>query len=411
MDPVNSKFKDFVQLYAQESVDKLLLSFSGKCEFDLKLAVSTIEVRRRLQKKVPEWAATEGMVFPNTVSAEQCSSYITALFKQRFFNKNTSVFDLTGGLGVDSYYISKASKNVIMCERDNLLSECAEHNFRILGAHNIVVENISTSESSISGLFKKYSETESNRNDIIAYIDPSRRGSGGERLRSLRNYEPDLIDIKDSILKHSGKIIAKISPMEDISELMREVKGCKRLHIVSVHDECKEIILEIDDFNKEIDIGEIPVEAWNYTKDDKWESVSWTLNEEREIDSVITTPVVDMYLYEPNSSIMKGGAYKVVANRYSVGKADKSSHIYFSDKFIANFPGRIFLIEAIYNFNKKCLAEISSRYPRASISTRNFPLSPVTLRNRLKINEGEKFHIFGTTLPHNLKKLIVCSKI
>ncbi len=411
MFPVDSKFKEFVKLHAQESVDKLLLSFSGKCEFDLKLAVSTIEVRRRLQKKVPEWAATEGMVFPNTVSAEQCSSYITALFKQRFFNKNTSVFDLTGGLGVDSYYISKASKNVIMCERDSLLSECAEHNFRILGAHNIVVENISSSESSISGLFKKHSESESNRNDIVTYIDPSRRGSGGERLRSLRNYEPDLIDIKDEILKYSGKIIAKISPMEDISEIMREVKGCNRLHIVSVHDECKEIILEIDDFNNEVEIGEIPVEAWNYTKEDKWESVSWTLNEEREIDSVITTPVIDMYLYEPNSSIMKGGAYKVVANRYSVGKADKSSHIYFSDKLITNFPGRIFLIEAIFDFNKKGLAEISSRYPRASISTRNFPLSPVTLRNRLKINEGEQFHIFGTTLPHNFKKLIVCSKI
>jgi hypothetical protein len=245
----------------------------------------------------------------------------------------------------------------------------------------------------------------------MVYIDPSRRKKGGKRIYSITDYEPDLLKIKADIQKNSSQLLVKISPMEDVSQTLKLVEGCRELYIISVNNECKELLLLIDPDYTNVKWENVPLEAWNLKRDGQWESLRWTIEEETNTKVELLAPEAGMYLYEPNSSLIKGGAFKVTSERFSLGKADKSSHLYFSKEFRSNFQGKSFKIIDIYNFGKGDLAEIRGRYPKASISVRNFPLPAEELRKKLKIEEGEEFHIFGTTLPLSQKKLIVCKKV
>lgn len=408
---VDNNFTDFVDNNMDKEPDKLLFSYSGKCKIDLRLAVSTIEGRKRMLKKVPEWGKNREIVYPSLLSVEQCSSWHTATFKQRFFKGASLAFDLTGGLGIDSYYISKVCKEVVMFERDPLLCSAAIHNFKVSGVSNINVQNYDVSPSSLNTQLNKHIKSKESVYRVITYIDPSRRKSGGKRVYSITDYEPDLLKIKDDILKNSDQLLVKISPMEDISQILKLINGCKELYIISVHNECKELLLLIDSKQNNHNWDKVPIEAWNLKRDGQWESSRWTIDEEIKMEIEYLAPKSGMYLYEPNSSLIKGGAFKVTAERFSLGKADKSSHLYFSKDLIPDFQGKSFKIIDIYNFGKGDQAEIRGCYPKASISVRNFPLPAEELRKKLKIEEGEEFQIFGTILPLNQKKLIVCKKV
>lgn len=408
---VDNNFFDFVDNNMDKEPDKLLFSYSGKCSFDLKLAVSTIEGRKKMIKKVPEWGENREIVYPALISVEQCSSLQTAIFKQRFFKDASLVFDLTGGLGIDSYYISKVCKEVVMFEKDSLLCAAAVHNFKVAGASNIKVQHYDVTPTTLNSQLNKHIRSKESVSGIKVYIDPSRRKKGGKRIYSITDYEPDLLKIKADIQKNSSQLLVKISPMEDVSQTLKLVEGCRELYIISVNNECKELLLLIDPDCTNYKWENVPLEAWNLKRDGQWESLRWTIEEETNTKVELLAPEAGMYLYEPNSSLIKGGAFKVTSERFSLGKADKSSHLYFSKEFRSNFQGKSFKIIDIYNFGKGDLAEIRGRYPKASISVRNFPLPAEELRKKLKIEEGEEFHIFGTTLPLSQKKLIVCKKV
>lgn len=401
----DERFFSFIKEHAEDNTSALLLSASKFEGIDVRLAASTIEGRRKMALKVPEWGERFDLIYPSSVNVEQCSSSYTAELKQRYF-RNSNVFDLTGGLGVDSYYISKVARSVKMFEQNSVLCAAVKSNFSRLGADNIElfckrVEKIEDIEGFSSGT------------DYSVYIDPSRRSESGGRIFAIRDYDPDVVAMKDSLFKHASRVVVKVSPMADITSLARVLPECSEIAIISVFNECKELLLILDRERAEnpLKTAEIPVTAWNLRRSGKiWESFCWTMREESEFSAEFGEPESGMYLYEPNSSILKGGAYKTAGARFGLTKAETSSHLYFGRERVNSFPGRIFRIIDICDFGKTGIKHISKTYPKANVSVRNFPLSSNELLERLKIEEGGETYIFGTLLPHNLRKLIVCKK-
>jgi len=401
----DERFFSFIKEHAEDNTSALLLSASKFEGIDVRLAASTIEGRRKMAVKVPEWGERYDLIYPSSVNVEQCSSSYTAELKQRYL-RDAHVFDLTGGLGVDSYYISKVARSVKMFEQNSVLCTAVKSNFSRLGADNIEVVNKRIEKiEDIDGF--------SSGTDYTVYIDPSRRSGTGGRIFAIRDYDPDVVAIKNSLFEHASRIVVKVSPMADITSLAKVLPECSEIAIISVFNECKELLLILDRDKAEnpLKTAEIPVTAWNFRRAGKiWESFCWTMKEESESSAGFGEPVIGMYLYEPNSSILKGGAYKTIGERFGLTKAETSSHLYFGRMRDNTFPGRVFRIIDICEFGKSGIKHISKTYPKANVSVRNFPLSSNELLERLKIEEGGETYIFGTLLPHNLRKLIVCKK-
>lgn len=410
MSRYSKRLLDFINENQDCEPDKLLLTHSGKHEFDVKLAVNTIEGRKRMLKKMPEWANRE-MIYPTSICTEQSSSYHTGLFKQKIFQNASVVADLTGGIGVDSYYASQVAERVVIFEKNKILAEAAGHNFKILKRNNIRVHNTEISQSNISDLLSKAFEGDTQKENRLVFVDPSRRGAEGQRSYSITDYEPNILDIKDTILKYSSRLLIKVSPMADITKTLNQLGGCSKVLVVSVYNECKELLFYIDINDYSLNTENVPIEAWNLTKSGNWQTLSFSIKEEKSTDIEFQNPSSGQFLYEPNTSIIKAGGFKITAKRFSLSKISVNSHLYLSDEYTADFQGRVFNILEIFNFDKRDIKKITNSYPKASVAVRNFPLSAQELRERLKIEEGDEFFLFGTHLPNNQRKIIICKKL
>ena len=295
--------------------------------------------------------------------------------------------DLTGGFGVDSYYFSKYFTVVIHCEKDKCLSAIAAHNFKQLKSSNITcIANNGLNE------IAKYSF------DLV-YIDPSRRHEHKGRVYRLIDCEPNIPKEINKLFISSEQIMIKTSPMLDITQGIKELKMVSQIHIVAVNNDVKEVLWLLQKgYNevikiKTINIGKQTSQKFNYRLGD------------------ICTPIFSLpekYLYEPNAAIMKSGAFNLVSERYSINKLHQNSHLYTS-KVLKDFPGRRFLITRILKFTKKDLKELEA-IKKANISTRNFPESVASLRNKMKIADGGNLYLFFTTDLNNNKIIINCTK-
>jgi hypothetical protein len=396
---------DFIREHASDDPVKLLLSSKKVPHSDMKLIVSTIEGRKKIAAKVPEWGERFDLCYPSSVSLEQCSSAYTAEFKQQYFI-GKDVLDITGGLGVDSYYISKAAKSLVYFERNKELFEAVKYNFGRLEVENITLVNTEVRESRDLSMLDS-------KKVYAVYADPSRRGPSDSRIFNPEDYEPDMNKLMDLLLGLAERIVIKVSPMADISSLIKSIEAVDEIVIVSVFNECKEILVIIDRKNRMTPVPpeKMKIQAANFEKSEKkWNCFEWNLLEESSSNAVITTPQKGNYMYEPNSGLLKGGAFKILCNRYSAGKISLSSHLYISKTKIPDFPGRSFLIEEIYDFDKKGIKEIGLRFPKANVSTRNFNLTPPELKERLGIYDGGEIFLFGTLFSDNSRKIVVCTK-
>ena len=396
---------EFIRNHASDDPVKLLLSSKKVPHSDMKLIVSAIEGRKKIAAKVPEWGERFDLCYPSSVSLEQCSSACTAEFKQYLF-KQKDVLDITGGLGVDSYYISKVAKSLIYFERNKELFDAVKYNFGRLEVVNTMFVNTEVNESSIPGVPDR-------EKVYTVYADPSRRGPSDSRIFNPEDYEPNMNKLMDLLLGFADRIIIKVSPMADITSLIKSFTAVCEIIIVSVFNECKEILVIIDRKNRlsPVPPEKVKIQAANFEKSEKkWKSFEWSLSEESSSGALISTPEKGTYMYEPNSGLLKGGAFKILCNRYSVGKISLSSHLYISKIQIPDFPGRSFRIEEIYDFDKKGIKEIGLRFPKANVSTRNFNLTPPELKERLGIKDGGEIFLFGTLFSDNSRKIVVCTK-
>ena len=396
---VTDSFYDFVQKYKQEDPIKLRLKKFQDFDFDISFAIDQIESRQKVKSKLPLWFQNKQLLFPSVLSAEQASSEDTAQYKHHIIDrKYKSICDLTGGLGIDSYYLALSAEKVTYVERYLSYCDVAKHNFNILKQNKIRV---------ICSDSRQYIK-ECNEEFDACYIDPARRGSENKRLYDLHDCEPDIIDFQDIILNKTPVILLKASPMIDITRTLQDLKFVCDVHIISVKNECKELFFIIDRNNP---IGKVRIHCVNLTGEKYPDKYSFAIEDEKNRPQATLASSVQKYLYEPNSSILKAGAFKSVAVSFPVNKLHKNSHLYTSEEFVNEFPGRSFSVEEVIPFSGKIIKKISGLYPSANITSRNFPISSDELRRKTKIKDGGDIYIFATTLNPDKKILIVCRKV
>ena len=335
------------------------------------------------------------------------------------FSEETGFVDLTGGFGVDfSYIASRLGVKSMYVERQAHLCEAAKENFGRLGLKNAIVKNgdgievlhsfASKKEAAASeslGITEDQSQSllKTNLGLKLIFIDPARRDDAGNKVVSLKDCTPDVTLLQEEMLSKADYVIIKLSPMLDWHRAVSELNCVQEVHIISVNNECKELLLVLSARN----MGNLRIYCVN-------DAQSFVCEEsDMESSSVKIAPFMleeMQYLYEPNASLMKAGCFSVLSERYGARMLSKNSHLFVSREPIAVFPGRSFRIIAVSSFNKKELKRHLSGITKANIATRNFPLSVAELRKRLKLKDGGETYIFATTLSDESHVLVITEK-
>ncbi len=384
--------KDFIINNESENPAQLMLKASVGQDFPLKEAVAQIAARQKAKQKLPEWFKTEGIIFPPAISMEQCSSELTAMFKAQLFSGKTLV-DLTGGTGVDSFYFSKHFEKVQFIERQGHLCDIAKHNFRVLGADNIEVY----SNDGLDFLADYQSDV-----DLI-YLDPARRDDKKDKVFMLMDCQPDITLIQNALFKKCRQILLKAAPMLDVNAAIMKLDGVKKIWVVAVENECKELLIWMEKgWLKEPIIEAVNIKSQS-------EINSFTFSKTEEAASAIGLSMPNRYIYEPNAAILKAGGFRSIAIRYDLKKLHPNSHLYTSASFIEDFPGRSFELIGIEQPHSRKLREILPD-GKANITTRNFPETVAAVRRRTKIKEGGDIYIFATTLLDRKPVFLLCKK-
>ncbi|MDD4638996.1 MAG: SAM-dependent methyltransferase [Bacteroidales bacterium] len=387
----------FVSEHLSDEVTNLLLTSSKHTQINVSLAVTMIKARNKIDNKVPSWKNMKQLCFPDSLSAEQSSSEITAKYKQRFVTSK-SVSDLTCGLGVDSIFMAEVASEVVSYEKNPLLCSALEYNSTLLGISNLRVIN--------REIDPEWAETLPEGEFDLIYIDPSRRDSRGKRVACIRDYSPDILTLKNSLLKAGKSLLVKISSMTDISATLAILPETTEVHILSVRNECRELLFlmkPLPDFPE--NLPEPEIHMVNY-ENKQWQIFSGTIKSERESRLTLAEKGPATFLYEPNSSIMKGGAFRSVSGMFGLRKLAVNTHLYTSDVLIREFPGRIFRVIKVHSAGKKGIKEIRENIGHANISVRNFPSTAQELKKQTGIRDGGEIFLTGCTLFSG-KKCIV----
>lgn len=350
--------------------------------------LNQIAARAKAKDKLPTWYAAKNILYPSKVSVEQTSSEIAAEYKAGLVS-GSSLIDLTGGFGVDDYYFYKKIKKVVHCELNLELSAIVQHNFKILGIENAEV----IPGDSLDTLHRKDTEW-----DFI-YIDPSRRSDTKGKVFMLKDCLPNVPELLDIYFGYTSNIMVKTAPLLDISSGLAEIHSVKSIHIVAINNEVKELLWLLEKGFS----GSPLLHSVNIAKD---ETQTFTVGYNNDDVAVLGMP--QAYLYEPNSAIMKSGAFEAVSSHYNINKLHKHTHLYTNDALI-DFPGRRFSILKVLLYQK---AEIKQHIEgkKMNVSTRNFPLQPADIIKKWKINDGGDTYAFFVTNSNNEKTVLLCHK-
>lgn len=365
-----------------------MLKASAYPEWDMKAIAQQLVGKQIAKKKLPTWFKNNEVLYPIRLSMEQCSSEQTAKYKTSIINSGTGI-DLTGGFGVDAYFMGKTLDSHIYCEQNEVLAPIVAHNFQVF--KNKIKVFIGDGVAYLKTLDKL---------DWI-YVDPVRRIKG-KRVFRLKDCEPNVINLMAVFFEKSEHILIKTSPLLDIQKTLQDLDCVKEVHVIAVNNDCKEVLY----FLKKDFLGETQILSVNLKKEHK-EEFRFTLSEEREALSLYSEPLE--YIYEANAAIMKAGAFKSIASKHKLYKLHKHSHLYTSQKLISEFPGRSFRVKEILNPDKKSLAKHISG--KANLACRNFPQKVDVLKKKLKLKDGGSDYVFATTLSNDKPKLLLCSKL
>ena len=435
---MNQATQDFIRQHQDDDVRQLAFLGSKYPEVDMPFALDQIRGRKMARVKLPRWASLEGIIYPPHISMEQCSSESTALYKAELAARllglpasssgtemkaenEIEFVDLTGGFGVDfSYIAARLGVKSMYVERQAHLCEAAKENFERLGLKNAIVKNGDGIEVLHSFLSKKDDAASADDSFGIIYdqplsllktklglklifIDPARRDDAGNKVVSLKDCTPDVTVLQEEMLSKADYVIIKLSPMLDWHRAISELSHVREVHIISVNNECKELLLVLSAQN----MGNLRI----YCVNDAQSFVCEESDMEASSVKIAPSTLEEMqYLYEPNASLMKAGCFGVLSDCYDARMLSKNSHLFVSQAPIEAFPGRSFRIIAISSFNKKELKRHLSGITKANIATRNFPLSVAELRKRLKLKDGGETYIFATTLSDDSHVLVITEK-
>lgn len=391
---MHPKTTEFIRAHIDDNIQQLALQASKYPDLDMPYIIRQINGLQKVRQKIPLYYNTEGIQFPVQLSLEQSSSESTAKYKSSLCEGDILI-DLTGGFGIDCCFMSENFKQAIYVERNKELCEIAAHNYATLGKKRIEVSNEKSEE-----FIEKFAQ----KADWI-YIDPARRSNSGKKVILLEDCEPNIITLKERLFEKAENVMIKLSPMIDISSTIQSLVYISSAHIISIDNECKEVVFILNSTK----VAEITIFTLNINKGDKNENFEFKLHEESQAQAMITNQV-NRYLYEPNSAVLKAGAFKLLSERLKIYKLHKNSHLYSSESLIPHFPGRKFKVEKIWDNSKNELKSLANLHPKANIAVRNYPLSADELRNKLKIKDGGNTYLFATTLSTGKKVIIECTK-
>ena len=400
---------EFIHEYREQDTRQLALQSARFPDVDMPYALDQIKGWQTARRKLPTWAACDGIVYPPHLSMEQCSSEPTAQYKLNLamewatLNSQLSTLnchasrmtDLTGGFGVDFSFTSCAFASATYVERNEQLCRMVEHNLPLLGIDNAKV----VCADAVDYLSTLDTQT-------MIFLDPARRDQHGAKTVMLADCTPDVVQLLPQLLKKSRFTMLKLSPMLDWHKAVEDLQGTVReVHIVSVGGECKELLLVL---SKEIE-SELKVFCADLEAGGTSLFVYAPGASSPAPNSKLKTQN-SKFLYEPNASIMKAGCFDELAAAYGVSPVSRNSHLFLAEQPVDGFPGRAFSIERVTTLNKRELRQALAGIEKANIATRNFPLSVAELRKRLKLKDGGDVYIFATTTAEDEHLLLISHK-
>ncbi len=387
---LTSEIQDFIIGHIRADLIALLLrplNFEGVTGKEI---AEQIEAKNRCRGKLPTWYGTPNIYYPNKLSIEQTSSESTAQYKSGLVS-GTTLLDMTGGFGVDSYFFAHKMEQVHHCEINRDLSEIAAHNYKVMGKDNIHCHAMDGMD------FLKTSNIDFD----WVFIDPSRRHDAKGKVFLLSDCIPNVPDHLATILGKVKKVMIKTAPLLDLSAGLRELRFVKEIHIVAVKNEVKEILWLLErDYENEILVKTVNL------SESSMEKFNFSLDEEKLALSNYSDPLE--YIYEPNTAILKSGAFKTLGDTFNMYKLHNHSHLYTNNQLL-EFPGRRFKVVRAIPFNKKEIQKLNMY--KANITVRNFPLSVAEIRKKYKIKDGGDDYLFFTTNPNGEKIVVQCRKL
>ncbi|MBR2232473.1 MAG: SAM-dependent methyltransferase [Prevotella sp.] len=416
----NQESIDFVRENREGDVRQLALKGAQAKNVDIAWALDQISGWQSACTKLPEWAAADGIIYPPHLSMEQCSSEQTAKYKAKVTatlrppsnspEGERSLIDLTGGFGVDFSYMARGFQKVIYVERNPELCEIARHNFPLLDLENAEI----VCEDGVEYL-KTITPPPSppKGGGLLIYLDPARRDIHGKKTYAISDCTPDVVALKDLLLEKANIVMVKLSPMLDWHKAVEELGEVQEVHIVSVDNECKELLLVLrgasgkDQETRRTRVCCVNLQSHGGIEEFDFDNTSLSSNHSSPIGEVRR----GLYLYEPNASLMKAGCFDELAERFGVNPIASNSHLFVSESLKKDFPGRIFQITAVSSMNKKALRENLLGINKANIAVRNFPLSVAELRKRLKLADGGDIYLFATTTAEKEHLLLFSKKV
>ena len=406
---INNNFFTFIEEHEDDDVEKLRLKRFSNHDFDTSFAITQIECRKKIRKKLPEIYGKKRFLFPSVLSTEQCTSEVVAKYHATIIGEVDSFLDMTGGLCIDDYYIADNVKELLSIEKNEHTADISRYNMSEMR------KNISV----ISGDSAEYLRGDVRRYDAI-YIDPARRGVNQSRVFGLSDCEPNIIPLLSLIKSHTDVLYVKASPMLDITQMLREVSDVTDIWVISLRNECKELFFKLDfALNKRFTIEESAdniyespkVHCINFVDENTMQELNYSYLRDKTTSDIIISDCVKQYIYEPNASIMKANAFGEVCSRYKVDKVAVNSHLFTSGELVHDFPGRIFQVEDVIPFKDNLLKKALKGIKRINVSVRNFKLTAEQLKKRLKVCDGGSKYLFGTTDAGGEMKVLLCSKI
>lgn len=389
----------FIDSHRGDGVRTLALQAKKYPAVDMAEAVVQIAGYQIAEKKVPLWAQTAGIRYPQHLSMEQCSSEVTARYKASLVSGDT-LTDLTAGWGVDCSFLARNFRCADYVERQETLCWIAAHNFPLLGLPHVRIHCADAVEY-----------LQSMEPVDCLFLDPARRDSHGGKTVAIAECEPDVCRLEPLLVEKGKTVMIKLSPMLDMASALRDLQYVRRIHVVSVNNECKELIILLRKApdEEEAAAGEVIISCEQVVNNSVRQHFQFTFSEEKSAGCPLAESVGN-YLYEPGAALLKAGPYRLLATRYGVEKLHPNSHLYTSSGLV-DFPGRRFRVTAVSGFGKKDLKVLLEGVEKANLTVRNFPSSVAELRKKLKLKEGGDTYLFATTLASGEKVLIRGEKV
>ncbi|MDO8971041.1 MAG: methyltransferase domain-containing protein [Saprospiraceae bacterium] len=396
-----SPFQAFIWQHRDDDPRQLALSAHKYPDIQISAASAQVQALQKIQHKIPSWYQP-GMDFPLAISLEQASSETTARFKAGLFS-GKKIADLTGGLGVDSFFFAQQFDSLTYVEQNPELLAAAQHNFAQLGVTNVHFEH-----SSAENFLEKTPESF----DLI-YLDPARRDERKGKVFQLADCSPDVLKIRDLMLKKSPRVLLKTAPLLDLKLAASQLGQVSKIWVVASDGDCREVLYLLERDAPAID--QIPIMAVSlesrpvrFENPTELQIFNFSLAEEQETEASFSAP--QNFLYEPNPAILKAGAFRSFGKKFDLSKLHPNTHLYTSFEFKSGLPARCFVIEQVCKYDRKAVqAHVTSG--KANITCRNFPDNPDQVRRKLGLADGGDVYLFAATDIEVKKVIMVCRKM